>query len=430
MGIGRAGRMETVKTTIVSRIAGSRQSDHETIADRGRMRRFWLSSLTGAFAVLTCSWAVAATLSGSAEDGEMAQGVSSQNQARIFISGHSLTDNPLPDYLASVAESLGTQLLWNQQNIVGSSIRARTRGDGGESGSWSGYSQGKNRKGHNLNVISELNKPRTIGAGPYDVLIITEQHTLLGALVWNDTVRYLRHYHDRMIQAHPRARTLLYHSWISLNDKSDPRRWIAYEKSAAPLWECIATRINRSLAAEGRSDRIASLPAGSALAVLIERAVQGEGLPGISASNVAQVVDRLIADDVHLTALGSYYMALVSYASIFESSPIGAWKPPDVTYEQARSLQQVAWDFVRDYHTGERPASLEECREYLLKSFNRTYWTYVRDTYWIKESGVARAYAKWIRHMATWHFRFRRKSSENPLYYDAATDSRYWYPPP
>ena len=42
---------------------------------------------------------------------------------RLFVSGHSLTDPPLPEYLAMVAGSLGLALQWNLQSIAGSPIR-------------------------------------------------------------------------------------------------------------------------------------------------------------------------------------------------------------------------------------------------------------------------------------------------------------------
>ena len=51
---------------------------------------------------------------------------------RIFISGHSLVDQPLPDNLESIAKSLGTAIQWNRQYMVGSSIRDRVQGRGRE----------------------------------------------------------------------------------------------------------------------------------------------------------------------------------------------------------------------------------------------------------------------------------------------------------
>ena len=369
--------------------------------------------------------ALALTLSGTSV-GAISNDVSIQGKAAgsersklaghplgLFISGHSLTDEPLPQYLEAIAESLGTAVLWNQQSIVGSSIRTRTRGDDPTDKHWSGYSRGKNRHGSNLNIVDELKSPRALGADRYDILLITEQHTLLGSLIWNDTIRHLRHFHERLIDGNAHARTYLYHSWISVNDKSDPRRWIAYEREADQLWRCVAERINVSLAGEGRKDRIASLPAAAALAALVEKVTQGAGLPGFSGTSPRQTMDRLFKDDVHLTPLGSYYMALVSYAAVFQRSPVGAWAPSDVAPSDAAVLQSAAWDFVSQYP--DHASSLETCREFLLQAFIDTYWAYIRDTYWIGESGRIHAYAKWIRHTVSWRYRFWRTNPDNPL---------------
>ena len=51
---------------------------------------------------------------------------------RLFVSGHSLTDPPLPQHLSQIAASLGTPLQWNMQSIAGSSISMRIQGAGPE----------------------------------------------------------------------------------------------------------------------------------------------------------------------------------------------------------------------------------------------------------------------------------------------------------
>jgi hypothetical protein len=84
-----------------------------------------------------------------------------RSSARTFFSGHSLLDNPLPDFVAGIAEAEGQSVHWNQQIVIGSPIRVRTWG----SGDWSGYRQGKNRSGSDMDVVTELRSPRTLGAG-------------------------------------------------------------------------------------------------------------------------------------------------------------------------------------------------------------------------------------------------------------------------
>jgi hypothetical protein len=279
---------------------------------------------------------------------------------RLFISGHSLVDQPLPSDLAEIAKSLGAPLQWSRQYMVGSSIRARSAGDD-PAKPWSGYRRGDNREGANLDILQELRQPITVSGGRYDGLLIAEQHGLLGSLLWNDTVRHLRHYHDRFVAANAQSRTWFYEAWLPVSDKDDPRAWIAYERAASPRWQCIAARINHSLQAEGRSDRIEPLPAARALAGLVEQATSSAGLPGVSKASVRQTVDSLFADDVHLTRVGAYYMALVSYAYLFDRSPLSAWKPQEVSAEAATSLQQAAWQWAQQERTDRRRMDVAEC---------------------------------------------------------------------
>lgn len=347
---------------------------------------------------------------------------------RIFISGHSLVDQPLPSNLAAIAASLGTPIQWNRQYMVGSSLRDRARGAAAapEVATWNGYRQGQNRDTENLDVLAEWRAPKTVTGGAYDSLLITEQHGLLGSLLWHDTVRYLRHHHDRFISGNAKGRTWFYESWLGLDDKSDPRRWIAYERAASPIWQCLATRINLSLAAEGRIDRIEPLAAGLALAGLVERATQGSGVAGVTADSVRETVDRIVNDQVHLTELGAYYVSLVTYASMFDRNPAGAWAPAALGGVAARSLQTIAWELVQQERRERQPLTLDECQGRLQRSFIAAYWGYLRDSTWVSEVGTPSAWLRWAKYRVQWHWRLRRNGSENPLRYNPATDRAYW----
>lgn len=346
---------------------------------------------------------------------------------RIFFSGHSLMDQPLPAHLTAIAQSLGTPLQWNRQYMVGSAIRSRSAGDK-PGPPWSGYRRGDNRDGSGMDVLQEFRQPRTVSGGLYDTLLITEQHGLLGTLVWNDTVRHLRHYHDRFIEANPQGRSWFYEAWLDVSDKDDPRAWIAYERAASIRWQCIAERINHSLKAEGRTDRIEALPAGAALVGLIERATSAAGLPGVTRGSVRQTVDSLLNDSVHLTPLGSYYMALVSYSTLFNRSAVGAWKPPEVASDTAKALQETAWQMVQQERQQRRRLDVRQCDD-LMREFIAPYWAYVRNKQQ-REEGFINAYWQWAKRRWQWQQALRADAPSNPMRYDAATDKRFWLPPP
>lgn len=353
---------------------------------------------------------------------------------RVLISGHSLTDQPLPDMLAAIAKSQGLAWDWQRQLILGSPIRDRSAGRIG-SAPWSGYRSGTNREGENLDLLKEL---RRAGAGPepYDTLLITEQHSVLGGLVWNDSVRHLRHFHDRFIEANPRGTTWFSESWLSLDDKANPQRWIAYERAASPVWRCVATRINLSLAAEGRSDRIAPLPAGRALAQLIERATQAPGIKGLSVGGLdtpesrRATIDRLVADEVHLTPLGTYYIALVTSAALTGSVQAASWMPAGIDAAAAVALQREATAFLQGWRQEDPPEDMSACRRHVQRSFIRIYWSYVRDKDWIAEQGRFKATLRWLSQVLQWHWRIARDTPANPFHFDPATDKSFWLPPP
>jgi hypothetical protein len=330
----------------------------------------------------------------------------------LFFSGHSLTDNPLPEYVASIAQSLNTQVWWNQQNIPGSPTRARTRGENSNATSFPGYSSGKNRSGSGMNVVNELRQPQTISGQRYDTLILTERHDIVDTLMWENTVAYTRHFHERLIEGNPQANTYLYHSWLSVPNKSNPSSWITYERTAAPAWQCIATRINQSIQLTGRSDRVVYLPAGLALASLVEQATQGSGVAGVTGSTVRETVDRIFSDDVHLTSLGIYYMALVNYASVYRRSPVGAWAPAGVSATQAQSLQAVAWQAVANHFNTFVAPDLAQCRAMMVNTICSAYATMTNRT-----SPCTGTFA------AT-------TQQQNPFYFNASTDSSYWFPAP
>jgi hypothetical protein len=332
---------------------------------------------------------------------------------RMFISGHSLTNEPLPSDLAAIASSFGLQLSWNRQHLEGSSIKQRSRGEASDDAPWTGYSQGFDRANRPIDVMAEFRRPVQHPNQPYDTLLITEQHSLLGSLVWNDTVRHLRDFHDRFIERSPNGLTYFYESWLSLDNKNDPKRWIAYEQAAAPVWRCIVQQTNVAIAAEGRRDRIRSLPAALALAGLIERATQGPGLPAITRESVRETVDSLVADDVHLTRLGNYYMALFTFAYVYRQSPNGAWHPADVTPEQARALQEVA----RTMAAQPQPATMPivECRDYVRRSFLWTYLGYTDATHWRRERGFLGSLYFRLKLASQWLWLFFSDNPENPF---------------
>ncbi len=355
----------------------------------------------------------------------------------VFWSGHSLTDPPIPQMVAAISAGFGTPMNWNRHSMAGASMEARTRGRPPNPNGWDGYRQGNNRDTVGMDIIEEFRSGATVGGNGYDVLVVTEVHDFLYSLLRGDTVRLLRHYYERFRAGNPQGRAFFYQAWLNIYDDSNPQPWIDYERAAEPIWQCIATRINTSLAAAGRDDRLDFIPAGAALAELVERATTGAALPGISTSDVAATVDRLFRDTVHLTDTGSYYIALVSYAFINQRSPVGAWSPPDVGAATAQALQTLAWDFYTRYEQHNVPLTLPECSARIRDSFAAQFWEFLqaradhRDqawykTFWERLTGPART----RRNIREWQQGFAVDSTADPFRFDANSDAGYWHPAP
>ncbi len=369
----------------------------------------------------------------------LASGVSAamQQSSNIFWSGHSLTDPPIPQMVAEISGSLGVPMNWNRHSMAGASMGARTRGRPPNPLGWDGYRQGSNRDTVNMDVIEEFRSAATVGGNGYNVLVVTEVHDFLYSLLRGDTVRLLRHYYERFKAGNPQGQAFFYQAWLNIYDNSKPQPWIDYERAAEPVWRCIATRINTSLAAESRDDRLKFIPAGDALAHLVGQVTGDAPIGGITAASVAETVDRLFRDTVHLTDTGSYYIALVSYAFINNQSPAGAWAPPDVDAATAAALQERAWTYYTDYQQNNQPLTLSECSALIRESFAAQFWellearTLHRDNPWYEALwNTIREPLRTRKKIREWQQAFAPGSSEDPLRFDAEKDASYWHPAP
>lgn len=286
---------------------------------------------------------------------------------KLMFSGHSLLDNPLPDWVERIVRSKGGNLEWQQQIVIGSPVRVRTWGDG----NWSGYHDGKNRWGEKLDIIKELRQPED--ARPYDILVLAESHSVVGAIIWENAIGYLRHFHDQLAAGNARGQTFYYHAWLDI-DKADPTAWLEHETNAAMVWDCAAARVNLSLREESRPAAISVLPAGAALVELVRRILSNEvaGLEGSS----RQQLDRIFSDNVHLTEAGVYFLAALHYGVIFGRSPEGAASPPGVAPQLAASLQEIAWEVAQRHRarSGEPAPDMEACRREIATNVCQSYW--------------------------------------------------------
>jgi hypothetical protein len=338
---------------------------------------------------------------------------------RFFVSGHSLTDDPLAEYIAAIGKSRGVEMSWNEQIVIGSPLRVRTRGETNRPGLWDGYRLGKNANGRTgLDILKEFSKQNS---RPYDTLIVTEGHKPVPNLIWNDTVRYLRHVHERLIEHNPAARTFLYESWESVKDKSAPDPWIAVVRDESKVWSCVASRINTSLQHEGRTDRIATIPVGVALADLVEAIGKGAVAPLVQPARTS-AFDGILSDDVHLTQFGYYYVALFTYVSVTNQPVEGVWRPPGISPATALALQTLAWTSHQKRSVA-APPDLTDCRQLMTTRFCDAWNAYGPNKWSAPQPGCKTYFARETMALEGEH-------GPNPFAFDPAADAAYWFAPP
>lgn len=311
------------------------------------------------------------------------------NTLRVFISGHSLTDQPFPDYLGEIAATAGVRLKWDMQSLSGSSILQRLQ------------------NGQEFFAVA----PRTedqqsaLPADVYDIMVITEQHRILDSLIWQNSLKSLRDYHDRFIAANKTGKTYFFTPWISLSDRANPQDWIVYEREALPVWQCMVSQINQDLAAEGRNDRIQFIPTSWALARLVEHVTGDADMAGFEGLDTSAKIDAIFSDDVHLSSLGMYYVAAITYSTI-HSNGLPTVSSPSSRTARAEAVREFATTFMKEYRAIPTPSD-EDCASGVSLAFASHYAAYAERTYHRQEVGILAARIKRLRDTLRFAWRFR-----------------------
>ncbi|MDP4023746.1 hypothetical protein Q8W71_14010 [Methylobacterium sp. NEAU 140] len=241
----------------------------------------------------------------------------------------------------------------------------------------------------------------------------TERHDLLGAYLWNDTIAQLAALHDCYTASNPHGASYFYVPWMSVDDRRDPRRWIAYEAAAAPHWRCIVAAANRMSRASRAGNRIRIVPAASALASLVAQAGDlGLRLDG-ARSDPAAAIALLFEDDVHPTRLASYVLALVTHAVIAGRSPIGAWAPEEIAPDLAARLQALA-DRVAAETAREPEPDLDACTATLRSAATEVLWPYMERAAFRRDRGLVGGRIEYLRQVVNWRWMLWRDPAWSP----------------
>ena len=135
--------------------------------------------------------------------------------------------------------------------------------------------------------------------------------------------------------------------------------------SGSPFWEernralnqiYMAHSLNFNAQSKGKMSEV--IPSGIAL-INLKKAIEGGKVPGISNFYAATY-----SDDLHLTEAGRQFVGMVIFSALYDQSPVGlplvkieGSKAPELTPEQNKIYQQIAWDTVQSFRK-DRGASL------------------------------------------------------------------------
>lgn len=265
----------------------------------------------------------------------------------VFHLGHSLVGRDMPAMLAQLAgpgHRYASQLGW------GASLRAH----------WEPSVEIAGFEAENEHPAYQDAKA-ALASGAFDALVLTEMIELRDAIRFHDSARYLRLWAERARAGNPDIEVFLYETWHRLDD---PAGWLArLEGDLASLWE------DQVLLKRADADFLATpiyvIPAGQVMAAFTRRLEAAGGIGAMRGREDLFARDETGArDPIHLSDLGTYLVALIHYAVIYQRNPLGlpsALKRADGTQadspgqEAARVMQEVVWDVVTGYEkTGVR----------------------------------------------------------------------------
>lgn len=260
---------------------------------------------------------------------------------RVYHIGHSLVGRDMP---AMLAQLVGSSHRYEIQLGWGTSLKSHWEPDVEING-----------------FAVENDHPRyrdaneAVSSGDYDVLILTESVEIRDSIRYNDSAEYLRRWASAGWQANPELRVYLYETW---HERDDAEGWLnRLDLDLTRYWEDGILR--PALAHDNITQPIYVIPAGQVLARFV-RAVETQGGTGSvhSRDDLFALASDGTRDQIHLSDIGAYLVALTHYATLYHQSPVGlpyellladgaAADAPDG--ETALLMQQIVWDVVNQY---------------------------------------------------------------------------------
>ncbi|MFN3685745.1 hypothetical protein [Salinarimonas sp.] len=256
---------------------------------------------------------------------------------RVIQSGHSLTD-PIPPVLAGLVRAKGNvRPTIHRSTIPGSPMDWR----------WD---------------HTAIPQDARTQIADYEILVLTERVSLSGTMPWHGSAETALLWQSHAFAEGDGGRgaeTILYATWVSLasgpdyvrEQPHDPEAMLPF-RERLPLelarWEEILAHVNEKR--DPRSPPMRMIPGPVIMAEVYDRIAAGTA-PGLEA------IDALFVDEIHLSAAGTYLIALAHLAVIYCTdvrglpADVGQPLPPDPAL--AAFMQDLVWEVVTTYpHAG------------------------------------------------------------------------------
>jgi hypothetical protein len=318
-------------------------------------------------AVATCSPQVADGAQEPAKEKPEKAGASKAKPSvaapeKVFFIGHSLISD-IPDMVAAFSASPPVKrFAFKEQFIPGAPLRWQ----------WEEPERAK-KPDYKSNFVPQFQAvyEAELASGEYDALVLVEGSPLGAEGAESESAEYLARFAALARKHNPEVRVLFYEPWACVDsgtptgceyDKQSPNRELAWRErleADGKRWERVVELANERLGGAGRP--IELIPVGRALGRLVDAIEAGE-VEGFSNRR------ELFEDAVHLNAYAKYFAGLVTWAALFDASPVGRAAAPSDRWNRPY-WNQPNW--AGKVCAAPRPAAVRRMQEIAAASLKR-----------------------------------------------------------
>lgn len=260
---------------------------------------------------------------------------------RVFHMGHSLVGRDMPAMLAQLA---GKDHRYESQLGWGASLKEHWDPDEPIDGFKEENNHPRFRPAHDA-----------IDSGEYDAVVLTEMVEIRDAIKYHKSGKYFALWTGAIRKANPQARIYLYESWHPLHT---PEGWLErLDLDLSRYW--FDEILLHDLAKNAPQTPAYLIPAGQVMASFVRQLEARGGLDGLtSREGLFRRAATGEIDPIHINDLGAYLVALVHYAVLYQTSPVGLphrlrradGSPADAPSDEvAQLMQETVWQVVRTH---------------------------------------------------------------------------------